>query len=756
MKKRITTILIFILLFIAGILQSQEMDWQYAHAFGGSYGSDLSPFNKAYNLITDDYGNAYVFGTYGPHTSFNDSTLKFFSDGTRGSFIVKYNCSGGVDWFKAISNAEQYSDQGSHMILKNGYLYLMGTTHIDSYYKTWFMDTTIYGSQLSRPYTYPWQPTSYTYIIKMDTQEGSIVDYHLLHLERTSLSKNNSLWMDWTEKRAFMIDNEGNYYVPARFSTQYSNILYCDNVAIIDPVELDIIGESDTYIPYLLKFDSDFNFLWYKPFFSAVSDTRVGGVGFNISDMYCSADNNIFMTGYVDYLNYNSDIFPLDIYFNNEQSITIDHSENKVGYILKMNSTGNILWSRQSRGFNSDPNGGSVSTFETISVYEESNDIFVSGYAQQDTELYRNGGLIIGTILGDSDTIKGHFASSQGYSGIIANYDMDGNYKGVITPVTVGSYVSRACLYDNKIHALVKWDGGILQHEDSTYNYAIGTVGLSLCSWDVDGNALNLSTNITSSINLNMYPQELSINNRGEIVVAGNFDNTLGFGEHAISTGGAPRYMFIAKYGFPCAVQGESSGIFCYGDVYDGTTLTYSGDYTFIYESSISGIDSVHTLHATVHPQLLTDIRDTTVCTGDSFTLTADSGYSSYSWSSGSQTNTETLQFDQAGNYTIYVSITDGVCYGIDEIEVTAEICTDTKEILLPQISICPNPVTDICRIDIDGAKLSEITIIDIYGREILKPKSAEFSVAGLAEGIYIARVKFANDRVAYGKLKIN
>lgn len=195
MKNTCTLLFIITMLLTANLISSQELSWQYAHAFGGSSGSDLSPNNKAYNLIADDYGNAYVFGTYGPFTTFNDSLLQFFSDGSRGSFIVKYNCAGGVEWFKAISNAEQYNDQGSHMILKDNYLYLMGTTHVDMGFRTWFLDTTINGASLYPPYTYPWQPTSYTYIIKMDTQ-GNIVDYHLMNLEMTQLSKANSLWMN--------------------------------------------------------------------------------------------------------------------------------------------------------------------------------------------------------------------------------------------------------------------------------------------------------------------------------------------------------------------------------------------------------------------------------------------------------------------------------------------------------------------------------------------------------------------------------
>lgn len=389
--KLIITIALLLLSF--NLLYSQS--WQYAHAFGGSRGSGITPNNNVNNLITDDYGNAYVFGTYGTFATIGDSTLPSYSQ-DKGSFIVKYNCAGGVEWHKAISNAQEYDDQGSHLILKDNHLYLMGSTRFDSYYNTWFLDTLIYGALLTPPYTYPYLPnTRYTYIIKMDARNGSILDYHLLNDWLTpryefQFAFWDDLWSNPNHKRGFAIDNEGDYYIPACLSTAFYHQIYCDNVSIIDSVELNYIGDHSHVIPCILKFDSNFNFLWYKPFFSHASDSLCGAIPCDITDMYCAEDNHIYMTGYAwcgqrafsyDYSEEISIPFPMSIYFRSGDSIRLELANSRVGYLLKMDREGGVLWCRQSQNFCNLLEANGHSNFEKIYLHERTNDIYVSGYA---------------------------------------------------------------------------------------------------------------------------------------------------------------------------------------------------------------------------------------------------------------------------------------------------------------------------------------------------------------------------------------
>ena len=131
MKIRNSILLIVLQLSFGLVVYAQS--WQFANSFGGQGGSDPTNNNMPRNLVTDNNGNSYVFGTYGAGTEFNDSTLTHFIDGSRGSFVAKFDCTGQVSWSKAISNSEQSNDQACYMILKDEYLYLSGSCRIDNF-----------------------------------------------------------------------------------------------------------------------------------------------------------------------------------------------------------------------------------------------------------------------------------------------------------------------------------------------------------------------------------------------------------------------------------------------------------------------------------------------------------------------------------------------------------------------------------------------------------------------------------------------
>ena len=66
-----------------------------------------------------------------------------------------------------------------------------------------------------------------------------------------------------------------------------------------------------------------------------------------------------------------------------------------------------------------------------------------------------------------------------------------------------------------------------------------------------------------------------------------------------------------------------------------------------------------------------------------------------------------------------------------------------------PQVSITPNPASDVISIDIKGASLdAEVEIMNLLGEVVLRSKSAKaINVSGLKEGVYLARVMM-NDRM--------
>ena len=116
MKK---TLNILALLLIATSCFSQS--WQFAKSFGGQHGNLTSTLarnnNRPFHLILDSEGNSYLYGTYGNLMQLADSTLPYFTDNTRGTFIAKFNCNGEVDWLKAIAHSEQNHNQADYMII---------------------------------------------------------------------------------------------------------------------------------------------------------------------------------------------------------------------------------------------------------------------------------------------------------------------------------------------------------------------------------------------------------------------------------------------------------------------------------------------------------------------------------------------------------------------------------------------------------------------------------------------------------------
>ena len=319
---------IYLLIFITiSITPAFSQTWQFAESFGGQSGSSSSNNNQPNNLVVDDYGNSYVYGTYGNLTEFEDSTIQYFTDQTRGAFIAKFNCNGEAEWYKSVAHSEQSHNQADYMILKDDYLYLSGTVSVDAFYKTWFLDTLVIGSILWQDYpdfSFPWVcDNKYSYIIKMDLN-GNIVDYNLLSSKAMDLYKANvfrPLYRDWTHQRPFMIDNDGNYYLPVLAYTNEKFVLFCNDEQITDTIIPQT--HTGTIAQYLLKLDSDFNPIWIKQIIEDVSAPDIEIVGFDIYDAAVDSDNNIYFCGYTHFYDENieQEQLPVILGLGNDQTL---------------------------------------------------------------------------------------------------------------------------------------------------------------------------------------------------------------------------------------------------------------------------------------------------------------------------------------------------------------------------------------------------------------------------------------------------
>jgi hypothetical protein len=176
-----------------------------------------------------------------------------------------------------------------------------------------------------------------------------------------------------------------------------------------------------------------------------------------------------------------------------------------------------------------------------------------------------------------------------------------------------------------------------------------------------------------------------------------------------------------------------------------------------------SGCTDSDTMNVTVLPMVDVNLGpDMTVCSQQLFTLNAGGGYSIYTWNTGgnSQTITENANFLPLGlnQYTVTVIAANG-CLSTDTIDVTIQDCASLEELNGMNVSIYPNPTSDMTTIDLSQieSEVSSVKVIDWFGKTVksFEPETSiiEMNVSDLATGVYIVEVTTDSQT---GKLYLN
>ena len=744
MKK----IFLSLILAISFIPFASAQEWQWAHRFGGSNHPNSSGTidfynNQPHNIVLDAQGNSYLFGTYGGGTQINGENLPVFTDNNSGTFVAKFDCNGNVVWHKAIARSGQHHCRAQYMILKNNRLYLQGTVHIDNYYNTFFLDTTVSGSLLYHYYayqpdslTFPWIPFSdYTYIIELDL-DGNIIDYDLLQLNNEFRF---NIFDYLNRKVPFTIDNNGNYYLLMKHgyngleNTEYFFLKHNDI-----PIT-DTITSNTRHGYYILKFDSDFNFQYIKPFVECIHNPYMA-IEMQFYSMDCDLENNIYIVGCVKVLDSISNpIYPYDVEFANNRHMYIQNN-NTHAVIMKINSDGDILWLNQAINYGDF----GQSLFQSLLLDEDSGNIYVSA-----SGMSKNNSLPGNyTIFGDNDTLinnyDGENSNLKESTNVIVCYDTAGNYKWYSCPNALACGIGGLEMHNNKLYAATIWSPWGLTYDENTYypsmqiqGEGVFINGYGICEWDMQGNMTDLKQIYCMAQN-QTSPYDTRVNTYGDIYTAGRFDNFMAFGTDTLFAH-SESDMFIAKFGLPCPTYIYDTATYCYGEVVQGVALTASGDYTFVYPEGGQEIDSIVLVHATVLPPLTIGLSDTTVCTAQQFYLDACGDFDSYQWSTGGTGCTEMLQFDNACTQSVSLTVTRGECSASKTISITAQVCNGITEPTATAMSLYPNPATDIVTIFGDG--FVSATVIDLTGRILLQTTSMQLDLSALRPGEYIVKV---------------
>jgi hypothetical protein len=139
-------------------------------------------------------------------------------------------------------------------------------------------------------------------------------------------------------------------------------------------------------------------------------------------------------------------------------------------------------------------------------------------------------------------------------------------------------------------------------------------------------------------------------------------------------------------------------------------------------------------------------------CGDGSITIDAGTGYDSYSWSTGDNTQTITVDTNGIGYgvFDYWVDVASGACTASDTITVTFDPCVGTVEYSdISSISIFPNPTTGITNIIVKGFSDADMIIYNMQGAIILSDRINSDSTAinkqldlnYLPDGIYLIRI---------------
>lgn len=179
----------------------------------------------------------------------------------------------------------------------------------------------------------------------------------------------------------------------------------------------------------------------------------------------------------------------------------------------------------------------------------------------------------------------------------------------------------------------------------------------------------------------------------------------------------------------------------------DGTSMSTSssfsnsfttvGSYSVAYEVEATNgcSDSVSATVTVIDAPVVNTIPDTNVCDGP-IVIDAGSGYQTYLWNTGE--DTQTITADTAGIYTCIVSNAGG-CESTIEINVTD--CASTENALTLDWNVYPNPTSGMINIQSSENQITYV-VFDLVGNKIAEGQSKEINMIDYPSGTYLIELQ--------------
>ena len=337
----------------------------WAKSVGGAYDE------RGQSVCTDASGNVFITGHfYSPTITVGTITLtntNQTSDSTSDIFIVKYDASGNVLWAKSEGSGSNESGQ-SVCTDASGNVFITGSFYSDNLYigTTWLFKS-------------EWDRYNDIFIVKYDTSGNVLwaksaggVGYDGGYAVCTDSTGNlfvtginsfadifivkydtsgNVLWAKSEGGTGYDLgtgvctDASGNVIITGSFA---SPTITFGTTMLTNTI-------NNTYDFFIVKYDTSGNVLWAK---------SEGGTGHDLSDGVCTdASGNVIITGY---------FYSPTIFFGFRTTTLINANEFSDIFIVKYDTSGNVLWAKSAGGTGYDFCRG-VST-------DVSGNVFITGY----------------------------------------------------------------------------------------------------------------------------------------------------------------------------------------------------------------------------------------------------------------------------------------------------------------------------------------------------------------------------------------
>jgi hypothetical protein len=193
-------------------------------------------------------------------------------------------------------------------------------------------------------------------------------------------------------------------------------------------------------------------------------------------------------------------------------------------------------------------------------------------------------------------------------------------------------------------------------------------------------------------------------------------------------------------------VSNAAAYLWSTGETTQSITIKTSGDYSVTITDAFGCMNESNVIEVTVFPIPQIDLGDAIILEeGDSITISAGTGFATYSWSTGETTNS--IVVDSMGIYSVTVSNSNG-CTAEDSVLVTivTSVHFDLEEL---GIQVFPNPAREMININSKKLQIDNISLLGQDGRVLLISEAhlnpgdqKSLDIQSLSPGTYFVKIQ--------------